>query len=134
MTEITTNLFAIPLIQIIVETGTNEDWVDSLKFLVDDGSGNVDTMPQLDLRGITFEMEVRRSAVDHEVILSATIEDGKLSIGDPPDFGYLLIDVSNKEMSTQYPGSYIADIIGYDAQYQRRIATIDLTIVEGITR
>ena len=130
-----TNLLAMPLVQMVVATGTNEDWVDSIKFLVDDGSGApVDTLPQLDLRGIAFEMEVRRVAPDHEVILSASTENGSLIIGDPPDFGYLLINVSLDEMKIQEPADYVADIIGSDAEFQRVIAKITLTIVEGITR
>lgn len=129
-----TNLLAMPLVQMVIATGTNEDWVDSIKFLVDTGGADASLFPQLDLRGIAFEMEVRRAAPDHEVILSASTANGSLLIGDPPDFGYLLINVAIEEMKTQQPGDYVADIIGSDVEFQRVIAQITMTIVEGITR
>jgi hypothetical protein len=129
-----TNLLAMPLVIMVVETGTNEDWLDSIKFLVDNGSGDPDTMPQLDLRGIAFEMEVRRAPPDHEVIISASTENGSLVIGDPPDFGYLLINVDVADMKIQKPSEYVADIVGIDPEFRRVIAQIELTIVEGITR
>lgn len=128
-----TNLLAMPLVQLDIETGTNEDWLDSIKFLVDTGVPEAD-MPQLDLRGIVFEMEVRRAAPDHEVILDATTADGTLVIGDPPDFGYLLINIPNDDMKAIQPGNYVADIVGHDPEFQRVVVQIVLGIVEGITR
>lgn len=130
-----TNLLAMPLVMMVVETGTNEDWVDSIKFVVDDGSGgSPDSLPQLDLRGIDFEMEIRRSAPDHEVIITASTANEKIMIGDPPDFGYLLLNIPTSEMKTQEPGPYVADIVGSDIANRRVIAQITLTIIEGITR
>jgi hypothetical protein len=129
-----TNLLAMPLVQMVIETGTNEDWLDSIKFVVDTGGLDPSLWPQLDLRGISFEMEVRRTAPDHQVILSASTENGSLLIGEPPDFGYLLINISIEEMKTQQPGAYVADIVGSDPEFKRRIAQIELSIVEGITR
>jgi hypothetical protein len=128
-----TNLLAMPLVLITVETGTNEDWVDSILFLVDTGVPD-ELKPQLDIRDIKFEMEVRRSASDHQVIISASTEDGSLLIGEEPDFGYLIINVDVKDMRPQQPGSYIADIVGTDAVSSRVVVQIDLTLVEGITR
>jgi hypothetical protein len=137
-----TNLLAIPLCQMTVATGTNEDWVDAIKFMTDDGSESED-MPQLDLRGIVFELEVRRTPPDHEVVLNATTEDGSIFVGDPPNYGYLVINVDLDEMKIQQPGEYVADIIGKEyvgelgaltLQTQRVVATIDLTIIQGITR
>jgi hypothetical protein len=128
-----TNLLAMPLVQLVVETGTNEDWLDSIKFLVDTGVPE-DEMPQLDLRGIVFEMEVRRAAPDHEVILDATTEDGTLLIGEPPDFGYLLINIPVTDMTAIQPSEYVADIVGHDEEFQRVVVQIALTIQRGITR
>lgn len=128
-----TNLLAMPLVQLDVATGTNEDWLDSIKFLVDTGVPE-DEMPQLDLRGITFEMEVRRAAPDHEVILDATTADGSLVIGEPPDFGYLLINIPVDDMKALQPGDYVADIVGHDPEFQRVVVQLTLEIVEGITR
>jgi hypothetical protein len=128
-----TNLLAMPLVLLVVETGTNEDWIDSIKFLVDTGVAMED-MPQLDLRGITFEMEVRRAAPDHEVILDATTADGTLLIGEPPDFGYLLLNIPVDDMRAIQPSNYVADIVGRDVEHQRVVVQIDLTIIRGITR
>lgn len=126
-----TNLLAMPSLPMIIETGTNEDWVDSIQFLVDIGTGLFD---QLDLRGIAFEMEVRRAPPDHEVILTATTDDGTLAIGEPPDFGFLLINIGADSMKVRQPGDYVGDIVGTDDHSRRVIATFDLTIIQGITR
>jgi hypothetical protein len=128
------NLLAMPLVVMEISTGTNEDWVDSIKWLVDTGGTDVSQFPQLDLRGIEFEMEVRRSAADHEVVISASTEAGGLAIGEPPDVGFLLINVDASEMETQQPGIYVADIVGRDAETERRVADIVLNIKQGITR
>lgn len=126
-----TNLLSMPLVSMIVITGTNEDWIDAVKFVVDDGS--VD-LPQLDLTGITFEMEVRRQPPDNEVILRASTADGTLAIGEPPDFGFLLINVDHEAMKVIRPAKYTADIIGKDVTTIRRCILIDLEVVYGITR
>ena len=129
------NLLAIPLLELVVQTGTNEDWVDAIKFLVDDGSAtDTANMPQLDLRNIYFEMEVRRSAPDHQVVCNASSDDGSIKVGDAPDYGFLIIHVDIEEMKIQQPGQYVADIIGRDDSAQRVIATLALTITQGITR
>jgi hypothetical protein len=129
--DVPTNLLAMPLVTIQVETGTNEDWIDALKFLVDDGS---EDPPQLDLTGIDFSMEVRRTPPDHEVVLTASTALGTLGVGNPPDFGFLLINIPMAEMRGQQPGKYVADITGTDGQDIRRCVVIDLEIVWGITR
>jgi len=130
------NVLALPLVQIEVETGNNEDWIDSIKFVVDPGDGTTDinSFPQLDLRGITFDMEIRRQATDHEVIFAASTTDGTIKIGTPPDFGFLIINVSTAEMQTHKGGAYVGDIVGYDGLYRRTAIRIVLTIVEGVTK
>jgi hypothetical protein len=125
------NLLAMPLVKLVIETGTNEDWIDSIKFVVDTGEP---VLPQLDIRGIIFEMEIRRAASDHEVVLSASTIDGTLTIGIPPDFGFLLFNIPLAQMQPQTAGVYVGDIVGRDDTYTRVIAQIDLTIVEGITK
>jgi hypothetical protein len=133
-TTVTTNVLALPLIAAAISTGNNEDWVDSFKFVVDDGTGlAVDAMPQLDLRGIIFEMEVRRAVGDSEVVLAASTVSGSLFVGQPPDFGFLVINVLLAEMQNMLAGTYVADIIGRDNFNQRVAIQIDLTIFEGIT-
>jgi hypothetical protein len=128
------NLLAMPAVEISVITGNNEDWIDSILFLVDDGSGNTAGMPQLDLTGITFDMEIRATIDDHEVVIRASTEDNTLRVGDPPNFGYLLIGISHDTMKMQKAGAYVGDIVGSDSISVRRCVGIDLEIVEGVTR
>ena len=126
------NLLAIPLIKLGVVTGTNEDWIDPLLFLVNDGLDPPQT--QLDLRGIRFEMEVRRKTPDHEVALQASTDNGWLMIGEVPDYGYLIIQVPVSAISIEQPGEYVADIVGRDEVNTRTVVQIDLSLVEGVTR
>jgi hypothetical protein len=129
--DLETNLLAIPFVQLTAVTGNNEDWVDSLLFLVD--SPDVPP-PQLDLTGIRFEMEVRRAPTDHEVVIRASTDDGTLSIGDAPNTGFLIINIDHVQMLQQVAGAYVADIVGTDQQSTRRVVGMDLTIANGITR
>jgi hypothetical protein len=128
------NLLAMPAVEIAVITGNNEDWIDSVLFLVDDGSGNTAGMPQLDLTGIKFDMELRATVEDHEVVIRASTADGTLRVGDPPNFGYLLIGIEHETMKMVAAGTYVGDIVGTDAMSVRRVVAIDLQVVEGITR
>jgi hypothetical protein len=130
-----TNVLALPLVAITVVTGNNEDWLDAVKYVVDDGTGlAITAMPQLDLRNITFEMEIRRTADDSEVVLGASTATGTLKVGDPPDWGFLLLQLALPEMQNMTPGSYVGDITGRDSFNTRVTIQIDLTIVEGVTR
>jgi hypothetical protein len=130
------NVLALPLIAISVETGNNEDWVDSLKFVVDprDGTSDPEGWDQLDLRGIIFDMEIRRAATDHEVLFAASTNNGTIKIGTPPDFGFLIIQVPHAEMQNQKAGDYVGDIVGRDDLWRRVAIRISLAIVEGVTK
>lgn len=130
----TSNVLAIPLAFLQIETSSNQDWIESFKYVVDDGTGNIDGMPQFDLRGITFEMEIRRNSDDHEVLIHATSENQQLSIGAFPNYGFLLVNVPVTEMIIQTPGPYVADIVAKNGNYIRKIMDITLTITEGVTR
>jgi hypothetical protein len=130
---VSTNLLALPLLSLTIETGNSEDWIESIKYVVDTGGLPI-SLPQVDLRGIEFEMEVRRSSPSHEVVLSATTADGSIAIGEPPDFGYMIINVAFAKMRPLQAGSYIGDIRGKDDRYTRICIQIDLTIFDGITR
>ena len=127
------NLLAMPLVSMTVVTATNEDWIDSILFLVD---GADPLSPQLDITGITFHMEVRRRTDDHEVVLRASNANGDrtITIGEPPNVGYLIINIDHETMKTQIPGQYVADIIGNDLESTRRCILIDLEIQAGVTR
>lgn len=128
------NILALPHATVSVETGNNEDWIESFKFVVDDGAGSPEMMPQLDLRGIDFEMEVRRNPGDHEVLISATIENRKLALGAFPNYGFLLFNINIGEMQTKSAGTYFADVIATDGEFTRKCMTISVMIKEGVTR
>lgn len=128
------NVLALPHALVQIQTGNNEDWIESFKFVVDDGSIDATLMPQFDLRGMRFEMEVRRKSTDHEVVLSATTDNQKLSIGAYPNYGFLLLNISINEMKSKTAGSYVADMIASDEQFSRNCMTITLDIVQGVTR
>lgn len=128
------NILSIPLTRMTVQTGTNEDWVESIKYVVGAASSNVDLLPQLDLRGIEFEMEVRHKATDHEVVLTANGANRRLGIGPFPNYGFLLLQVSVDDMKQQIAGDYVADVVASDGTYTRKVIEMGLTFVEGITR
>ena len=131
VTATPTNVLALPLAIMVIETGSNEDWVDSIVFLIDSTDP---ASPQLDLRGITFTMTLRRQPPEHEVILAGSTEDGRLLIGNPPDFGYLIINIPVDVIEVISPGDYVGDIVANDDVNTRRCAEFTITIVEGITR
>jgi hypothetical protein len=122
------SVLSLPLAYVTIETGTNEDWVDSLLYLVNEGG------PQLDLRGIKFEMEIRHRVDNHEVVIDASTDNGLLVIGDYPNYGYLVINIGHELMINQLPGGYVGDIVADDGTNLRRTANIDLTLIEGVTR
>ena len=72
---LTTNLLAMPQLVLTVTTGTNEDWIDSILYLVDMGGDDQSTFPQLDIHGIEFLMEVRRRTSDNEVVFRASTKE-----------------------------------------------------------
>jgi hypothetical protein len=125
------NILALPLVRLTIETGNNEDWIDALKYVVDNGSPNP---PQLDLRGIEFAMEVRRRPEDHEVIISASTTNGTIIIGQPPDYGILTISIPDDTMKLKKAGMYVGDVVASDEIHTRVAIQIDLTIVEGLTK
>jgi hypothetical protein len=129
-----TNILALPLVTMTVETSNNEDWIDSLKFLVEEEGVPIEDLDQLDLRGIYFEMEVRRSAADHEVVLYATTDDGTLAIGLPPNFGFLIINIPVAQMKTKDAGVYVGDIVARADGLYRVTIRMTLTIIEGVTK
>jgi len=124
------NILAMPLVELQVTTSNNEDWIDSILYLVQTGDPSP---PQLDIRGIIFDMEIRRSALEHEVLLSASTDNDTLKVGAPPDVGYLLFNIPVTKMQPLIAGTYVGDIVGRDAFYTRQIATITLTVNAGIT-
>lgn len=129
-----TNILALPLVQVTVSTGNNEDWIDSLKYVVEQSVGTADDWPQADLRGIDFEMEIRRTERTHEVIINANTKDGTLAIGAPPNFGFLLIHVPYNEMKQKSSGDYVGDVRASADGNERIVVQLALNIFEGVTK
>jgi hypothetical protein len=128
------NILALPHALVTIETGNNEDWIEAFKFVVEDPLSAQELWPQLDLRGLEFEMEIRHKPEDHEVVLSASTTDLKLSIGAFPNYGFLLLNIPVEEMKTRVAGSYVADVVANDDRYVRKCMTITINLVEGVTR
>lgn len=126
-----TSPLALPLAHLVIEVANNEDWVDSLVYLV---TGEEDPLPQLDLRGLSFQMHIRRQPQINEIVLEASTANGGLSIGAAPNFGHLIFFVREPVMRGVWPGRYVGDVVARDAKFERICLTIDLTIIEGITR
>jgi hypothetical protein len=136
-----TNVLALPQAHLIIEVANNEDWIDSLVFLVSGSEPEPEPErraarlhDQLDLRGIVFTMHVRRRPQDNEIVLTASTADGSLSIGAPPNVGHLIFYLPQAIMRQQWPGKYVGDVSARDANFERVCLTLDLTIIEGITR
>jgi hypothetical protein len=125
----TTNVLALPLAQASISTGTNEDWIDAFEYQ----TGDTTPLP-LDLRGINFQLMVRRNPDDHEVIVWAQTADGTIQVGATPDYNYLIINVPVSVMQTRIPGTYVGDMIANDLLWTRTVMSIDLEIVDGITK
>jgi hypothetical protein len=126
-----TNILALPLAHLVIEVGNNEDWIDSLVYLVTDSG---DPLEQLDLSGISFEMHIRRRPEIHEIVLAASTADGGLSLGAPPNIGHLIFFVPESVMRGLWAGKYVGDIRARDASFDRIAFTLELTVIEGITR
>lgn len=126
-----TNVLALPLAHVVIEASNNEDWIDTLVFLVSDSGSPPD---QLDLRGITFTMHLRRRPEIHEIVLNASTLERTIFIGSPPDVGYLIVYLPEDTMRTLWPGQYVGDVVANDASFERVCLTLEVTIIEGITR
>ena len=127
-----TNLFAMPLVSMSVQTGTNEDWISAINYIVNDSAGGF--LSQLDLRGIRFEMEVRPTTPSHDVVITASTDDGTLTIGADPDCGFFLFHVPVIKMSMVFPGTYVGEVRGSDGFGMRRVIDVALEVVEGVVR
>jgi hypothetical protein len=127
-----TNILGLPLANLTIQTGNNEDWIDSIVYLVTNPDGTPG--PQLDLSGIEFAFEIRRQPPAHEVILAGSTADGSLSIGAPPNVGYLIFYVPLAVMQYRAAGDYVGDIRANDGQFERVCMTLDFTVIEGVTR
>lgn len=124
-----TQILSLPFVQMAIRTTRNEDWVDTIRYVVEENG------PQLDLRGIDFDMQIRRRPDLHEVMLTgSSTRDRFLSIADPPNVGILVIHVPVAIMKNIFVGQYVGEIRARDDRFYRICITFDLTISEGVTR
>jgi hypothetical protein len=136
------NVLALPLAHVVFEVANNEVWVDSLRYVVTESGSSPEpeperlasARPQLDLRGIAFEMQLRRRPQDNEVVLQGGTSDGMLSVGAAPNWGHLIWYVPEVMMRRIWPGQYVGDVRASNARFERVCLTLDVTILEGITR
>jgi len=126
-----TNVLALPLAHVVIEVSNNADWIDTLVYMVSDSGPPLE---QMDLRGIAFEMHLRRRPEIHEIVLDASTADRTMFIGSPPNFGYLIFYVPRETMQGLWAGAYVGDIVARDANFERVTLTVELTVLEGITR
>jgi hypothetical protein len=126
------NVLAIPLAHVVMDAYTNEDWVDSLVYYVTNSDGQ--PIAQMDLRGTIFEVMLRRRAPDNEVILGGSSLTGTLTVGVAPNWGHLIFYFSRRLMGRLWPGQYVGDVIARDDRFERTVLTIDLTVIQGISR
>jgi hypothetical protein len=127
MPEIQTNILSLPLAHLTIETSNSEDWIDVIAYV------DADDKP-VDIRGISFEMEIRRRPEAHEVVLCGSSSNHRVSVGAVPQYGHLIIYVPESDMRGYFAGQYVGDIRARDTRFIRRCITFDLTVVEGITK
>jgi hypothetical protein len=125
------NVLAIPLAHIVFDAWTNEDWVDSIVVMVIDEDGSE---KQMDLRGTKFEIMLRRRPPDNEVILGGSSLTGTLTVGVAPNWGHLIFYFSRVVMGRLWPGNYVGDVIARDNRFERTVFTVDLNLIQGVTR
>jgi hypothetical protein len=126
-----TNVLALPLAHLVIETSNNEDWIDTLVVMVSDSGPPLE---QMDLHGISFTMHLRRRPEIHEIVLDASTKTWRIYIGSPPDIGYLIFYVRREVMQTLWAGKYVGDIVANDKDYERVCMTVDFTVIEGPTK
>ncbi len=123
-----TNILILPLAEMTATTGTNEDWIDSVQFLQEDG------ITPIPLTGITFAMEVRAHTDDSEVVITASSDDARLSYGGVSD-SYLTISIPVSVMDDVASGTYVADIVATADDHTRVVIRLtEITLFQGVTR
>lgn len=106
-----TNILALPLYEVEVETASNEDALGG--FSIEAGSPPA----PLSLAGIDFRMQLRTSADSKNVQLEATIANGRLSAA-----GHLLgVAIDQVVMAGLPPRDYAFDVLAVADGVERRL-------------
>lgn len=110
---------------------TNQDWNDS--FVV--GTGEGEDFEARDLTGCTFEMHVRRKVDDTAAAMILNAANARLGISGDPEDGTIAIYVPDEHVQRLAVGTYVHDIVMFDASGNpRRIAVGTVTVEKGVTR
>lgn len=124
-----TQILNLPLVEVGIDTGTNEDWRDSIGFTAANGSA-------LDISGIAFRMMLREKAEDAQAWLdvstASAVADGQLVNGGAT--GVLGIAVPLAKMKRIHPGDYVMDIVATGDGISRVAARGNVSVVLGVTR
>lgn len=123
-----TNVLALPLTHLVIETGNNQDWWDAVRYITANDE-------PVDLRGIEFDMQIRRRSDDHDVVIYASADGNRwVSIGDLPNSNHLVIHVPLEKMQRMLAGQYVGDVLAHDEHVHRVCFTLELTVIQGVTR
>ncbi len=124
------NILQLPLIGVVVETQTNEDWIDAVQF-------NDAAEQPISLAGISFRMHLRPTPDALEVDLETSTANGRIVIGGIND-SVLSFNVPVAVMSSLPPRGngdpYDFDVVAIADGYSRVIMRGTLKLVRGITR
>lgn len=125
-----TNILQLPLIEVAVETQTNEDWIDAVQFR-DDGQATID------ISGIGFRMQLRPTVETIEVDLEASTENGRITIGGQGN-SVLAFNIPMYVMQALPPRGdpdpYDFDVVATADGYARVVMRGTLKLARGVTR
>jgi hypothetical protein len=124
-----TQLGNLPLLQWDQETGNNEDWRNSIMFMMEND------IDPFDLTGILFTCHVRQ---DPGLLVVRLAFDSSLSpagwlingLGD----GTISMKVPASQMRRLDPDTYEYDVVGTADGITARVITGNLVVVQGLTK
>ena len=109
----------------IIETVTNSDWLDGLEYWTDDSHAQ-----NIDLAGISFEMEMRAAPQFATVVLRASTDNGFIRVY-ANSWQFL---IPSTMMMSMPPGLYVFDMLGRADGYTRNLVQATVQVDLGITR
>jgi hypothetical protein len=112
---------------------TNQDWNDS--FQIGANTGEDGAFEPTDLTGYTFQMHIRRQVDDLDTLMILNTANTRIGISGDASDGAIAIQVPDEEVQRITPGTYVHDIVMFDADGDpRRIAKGTVTVERGVTR
>jgi hypothetical protein len=128
--DIVSNLLLLPQLAMTVTIVNNAGWYDT--FVVPSPSG----VP-LDLTGLSFQSELRLTAIDPNIKLTASTAAGTMTGGDATGIvGWAIPFATMKNLAA---GSYVLDIVGTEISSGNMKSLFEtgpaiVTILQGVTR